>query len=113
MVNGAAEIALRGSIWSSVFMVGAGGPDGGVRLPWAKARLGARRRRKSSGRVFIGDEELRLLYQKSELRGSRQFGSPPGAAAPRGPRWRRFRRVLEFVVSVFSRSPVSGNAGGE
>src|SRR3954462_1719379 len=94
MVNGAAEIALRGSIWSSVFMVGAGGPDGGVRLPWAKARLGARRRRKSSERVFIGDEELRLLYQKSELRGSRQFGSPPGAAAPRRPEVAEIQKSL-------------------
>jgi hypothetical protein len=35
MVNGANEIAVRGSIWESVFIVGAGAP-GGVRLPWAK-----------------------------------------------------------------------------
>jgi hypothetical protein len=31
-VNGSEEIGLRGSIWSSDFIVGAGGP-GGVRLP--------------------------------------------------------------------------------
>jgi hypothetical protein len=32
----AALTMVRGSIWSSDFIVGAGGP-GGVRLPWAKA----------------------------------------------------------------------------
>src|SRR5689334_2731636 len=36
MVNGNAEIGLRGSICSSVLNVGPGAP-GGVRLPWANA----------------------------------------------------------------------------
>jgi len=35
MVNGAEEIGVRGSIWESVIIVGAGAP-GGVRLPWAR-----------------------------------------------------------------------------
>src|SRR5882762_2336850 len=38
MVKGAEEISARGSIWSSVFIVGPGGP-GGVRLPWARSRV--------------------------------------------------------------------------
>ena len=33
-MNGAKEIGVRASIWSSDFIVGAGAP-GGVRLPWA------------------------------------------------------------------------------
>ena len=31
MVKGSAEIGVRGSTWSSVFIVGAGAPDGGER----------------------------------------------------------------------------------
>jgi len=40
---GAAKIGVRDSIWSRVFIVGAGAP-GGVRLPWAKAVDGGGRR---------------------------------------------------------------------
>ena len=36
MVNGAAEMGVRGSICASVFIVGAGAP-GGVSKPWARA----------------------------------------------------------------------------
>ena len=34
-VNGAEEMGVRASIWSSVFIIAAGAP-GGVRLPWAR-----------------------------------------------------------------------------
>jgi hypothetical protein len=34
-VNGSESIAVRGSICPSVFMLGAG-PEGGIKLPWAK-----------------------------------------------------------------------------
>ena len=42
MVSGSDEIGVRGSTWSSVFIVGAGAP-GGVREPWAKTRDGGQR----------------------------------------------------------------------
>src|SRR6267142_5905576 len=48
-------MGVRGSIWSSVFMVGAGGP-GGVRLPCPNARSNATNKQADPQR--IGDHVL-------------------------------------------------------
>ena len=56
MVKGSEEIGVRGSIWSSVFIVGAGAP-GGVSGPWARLVESCRQRveesTKAAMRVFI------------------------------------------------------------
>src|SRR4051812_41591015 len=56
-----ASIGIRASTWSSVFMVGAGGP-GGVRLPWGKAE-----RRKMKDEMNRGSKNL-ILINKSPNR---------------------------------------------
>jgi hypothetical protein len=60
---------VRGSSWSSVFIVGAGAPAG-VRAPWAKPRAGRARRiiEAMSGRM-VRRRKLRLKVEVEEVAG--------------------------------------------
>ena len=55
---------VRGSIWVSVFIVGAGAP-GGVRAPWAKPRAGRESRARRRG--FMDEGRWKIEEDRVEV----------------------------------------------
>ena len=95
MVNGRAEMGVRGSICARVFMEGAGGP-GGVRLPWAKMVCGRRAAAKSS---VLGN--IRCQFITLTLAGGKLEKEKEGRSSVTGPSSRcGYARILAVDIAV-------------